>query len=80
VLIFFQEPFSHWCVKARKIMDYKQIKYETRNVGYHDKRELIKATGQDYVPTILNDAQIITYPNIPDFLEQLKPKPTIYPD
>ena len=80
MLIFFQEPFSHWCVKARKILDYKQIKYETKNVGYHDKRELVKATGQDYVPALLNDGQIITYPNVPDFLEQLRAIPTIYPD
>lgn len=61
-------------------MDYKQIEHETKNVGYHDKRDLIKATGQDYVPTILSDGQIVTYPNIPDFLEQLRPNPTIYPD
>jgi glutathione S-transferase len=62
-------------------MDYKQIKYETKNVGYHDKRELIKATGKDYVPAIISDTdEIITYPKIPDFLEQLKPTPTIYPN
>jgi glutathione S-transferase len=80
VLTFFQEPFSHWCIKAKKIMDYKKIKYETKNVGYHDKRELIKATGQDYVPTLVNDGQIVTYPDVPDFLEKLQPNPTIYPD
>ncbi len=80
MLTFFQEPFSHWCVKAKKIMDYKKIKYATKNVGYHDKRELIKATGQDYVPTIVNDGQIVTYPDIPDFLEKLQPNPTIYPN
>jgi len=80
VLNFFQEPFSHWCVKAKKIMDYKKIKYATKNVGYHDKRELIKATGQDYVPTIVNDGKIVTYPDIPDFLEKFQPNPTIYPN
>jgi glutathione S-transferase len=80
VLTFFQEPFSHWCVKAKKIMDYKKVKYETKNVSYHDKRELIKATGQDYVPAIVNDGRIVTYPDIPDFLEGLQPNPTIYPD
>lgn len=80
MLTFYQEPFSHWCVKAKKIMDYKKIKYETKTVGYHDKRELIKATGQDYVPALVNDGQIVTYPNVPDFLEKLQPTPTIYPE
>ena len=61
-------------------MEYKGIKFETKTVGYHDKRELIKATGQDYVPAIVNDGRVITYSNIPDFLEQLQPTPTIYPD
>jgi glutathione S-transferase len=80
MLTFYQEPFSHWCVKAKKILDYKKIKYETKNVGYHDKRELIKATGQDYVPTIVIDGKIVTYPDIPDFLEEQYAEPTIYPD
>jgi len=80
VLTFYQEPFSHWCIKAEKIMVYKKIKYETKNVGYHDKRELINATGQDYVPAIVNDGQTVTYPDIPDFLEKFQPNPTIYPD
>ena len=80
MLVFFEEPFSHWCVKTRKIMDYKGIKFETKIVSYHDKRELIKATGQDYVPAIVNDGRVITYSSIPDFLEQLQTNPTIYPD
>ncbi len=80
MLTFFEEPFSHWCVKTKKIMDYKKIKYETKDVGYHDKRELIEATGQDYVPAIVNDGQIVTYPDVPDFLEKLQPNPTIYPE
>jgi glutathione S-transferase len=80
MLTFFQEPFSHWCVKTKKILDYKKIKYKTRNVGYHDKRELIKATGQDYVPALVNDGKVITYPDVPDYLESLAPHPTIYPD
>lgn len=80
MLTFYQEPFSHWCVKARKILDYKKIEYETKNVSYHDKRELIKATGQDYVPALISDGKIVTYPDVSDFLENLQPEPTIYPD
>jgi glutathione S-transferase len=80
MLTLFQEPFSHWCVKVQKILNYKQIKFENKIVGYHDKRELIKATGQDYVPAIVDGERIVTYPDIPDYLENLAPNPSIYPN
>lgn len=80
MLTLFQEPFSHWCVKVQKILNYKQIKFESKIVVYHDKRELIKATGQDYVPAIVDGERIVTYPNIPDYLESLTPDPSIYPN
>ncbi len=79
MLTFFQEPFSHWCVKARKILEYKRIPHESKRVGYHDKRELIAATGQDYVPALLHDGRVVAYPDVPDYLERLQPTPTIYP-
>jgi glutaredoxin len=69
MLTFFQYSFSHWCIKAQKIMDYKEIKYRAVTVGYHDKRELIKATGQDYVPALVNGNEVITYAQIPDYLD-----------
>ena len=56
------------------------MKYETQKVGYHDKRELIKATGQDYVPAIVDGGKVVTYQDVPDFLERQFPNPTIYPD
>jgi len=77
---FFEEPWSHWCVKVRKIMDYKKIKYKVNLVSAHDKRELLMATGQDYVPAIVDGKQIITYAEIPDFLEIMAPEPSIYPN
>lgn len=61
-------------------MDYKKIRFEIKDVGYHDKRELIRATGQDYVPTIVNEGKVVAYPDIPDYLETLNPNPTIYPN
>jgi glutathione S-transferase len=80
MLMFYQYPFSHWCVKVQKIMDYKGVEYEPVRVGYHDKRELLQATGQDYVPALVNNKQVVTYAGIPDYLENLKPSPTIYPN
>lgn len=79
MLTFFQEPFSHWCVKVQKILDYKKIPHQSKRVGYHDKRELIAATGQDYVPAAVHDGKIVLYPDLPDYLERLAPTPTIYP-
>ena len=80
MLTLFQEPFSHWCVKVQKILKYKHIRFESKIVAYHDKRELIKATGQDYVPAIVDGGKIVTYPDIPDYLEALAPSPSIYPN
>jgi glutathione S-transferase len=80
MITLFQEPFSHWCVKVEKIMRYKGIRYESKSVGYHDKGELIKATGQDYVPALIDDGKIVIYPDVPDYLERLVPNPSIYPD
>ena len=77
---FFEEPWSHWCVKVRKIMDYKKIRYKVNLVSAHDKRELLMATGQDYVPALVDGKQIITYAEIPDFLEIMAPEPSIYPN
>ena len=79
MLIFFQEPFSHWCVKAQKILEFKKIPFDSRRVGYHDKRELIAATGQDYVPALVHDGGVVTWPDVPDYLEKIAPEPTIYP-
>lgn len=80
MLTLYEEPWSHWCVKARKIMDYKKIKYRANKVGAYDKRELIEATGQDYVPALVEGKQVITYANIPDYLETVAPVPSIYPN
>jgi glutathione S-transferase len=79
MIAFYEEPFSHWCVKARRILDYKRVPYDTHRVGYHDKRELIRATGQDYVPALVDGAAIVTWPDVPDYLERIAPRPTIYP-
>ncbi len=74
------EPISHWCVSAERMLAFKGIDFETIHVPYHDKRELISATGQDYVPAIKWNGKTIEWYRIPDFLEETKPKPTLYPN
>ena len=75
----FEEPFSHYCVSADRMLAFKGIAYDPVPVTYHDKRELLAATGQDYVPTLIWDGKPVFWYDIPDFLEKERPKPTLYP-
>ena len=75
----FSMPISHWCVSADRMLAFKGVQFETAYVPYHDRRELIAATGQDYVPTLLWDGKPVMWYEIPDFLEAEKPTPTLYP-
>ena len=72
-------PISHWCVSADRMLAFKGESFDTEYVPYHDKRELIAATGQDYVPTLMWNGKPVMWYDIPDFLESKRPKPTLYP-
>ena len=72
-------PISHWCVSADRILAFKGVAFDIVYVPYHDKTELIAATGQDYVPTLVWDGTPVMWHEIPDFLEGKVPKPTLYP-
>jgi glutathione S-transferase len=75
----YQEAFSHYCVKARKLLDHKGIAYDVREVGYHDKRELLKASGQDYVPWLQWGDEGVRWDRIVDFVEAKVPQPSAFP-
>lgn len=77
--VLYEEPFSHYCVAAERMLAFKGIPYKPVDVAYHDKRELIQATGQDYVPTLVWDGKPVFWYDIPDFLERMRPEPTLYP-
>ncbi len=77
--VLFYLPISHYCVSAERMMAFKGIACEIVKVPYHDKRELIRATGQDYVPALVWGTQIIPWREIPEFLEERKPEPTLFP-
>jgi len=77
--VLYTMPFSHYCVAADRMLAFKGASFEARYVPYHDKRELIAATGQDYVPTLVWDMKPVFWYDIPDFLEKMRPKPTLYP-
>jgi len=77
--VLYSMPISHYCVSSDRMLAFKGIEFDTEYVPYHDKRELIKATGQDYVPTLVWDGKPVIWYDIPDFLEKTKPKPSLYP-
>jgi glutathione S-transferase len=61
------------------MLAFKGVDFETTYVPYHDKTELIAATGQDYVPTLMWDGKPVMWYDIPDYLERTVPLPTLYP-
>jgi glutathione S-transferase len=76
---FFTMPLSHYCVSVDRMLAFKGLPVEKRLVPYHDKAELLSATEQDFVPALLWDGVVVPWTEIPRFLEQQKPSPTLYP-
>ncbi len=71
---------SHYCVCAERMLAFKGIRAEIVPVPYHDKRRLIAATAQDYVPALVWDGRVVPWKEIPDFLEAERPTPTLFPE
>src|SRR2546427_11192553 len=77
--VLYSMPISHYCVCADRTLAFKNVAFDTVDTPYHDRTELIKATGQDYVPTLVWDGKPVMWYDIPDFLEGQRPEPTFYP-
>ncbi|TLZ53422.1 MAG: glutathione S-transferase family protein [Methanobacteriota archaeon] len=77
--VLYSMGISHWCIAADRMLAFKDVAFDTKPVPYHDKTELIAATGQDYVPTLMWDGKPVMWYDIPDFLEAKAPKPSLYP-
>jgi glutathione S-transferase len=73
-------PISHYCVCAERMLAFKGIQADIVNVPYHDKRALIAATGQDYVPAMVWDARVVPWTELASFLEESRPAPPLFPD
>ena len=72
-------PISHYCVSIDRMIAFKGLDVERVPVPYHDKTELLRATGQDYVPALVWDGQVVPWTRIPELLEAHQPAPTLYP-
>lgn len=77
----FQFLTSPFCAKVRKILDYKGVDYETIEVDYLERKELITASEQVMVPvlTLESGETIVDSARIAKRLEELFPEPTIFP-
>jgi glutathione S-transferase len=75
----FYYPISHYCVSAERMLAYKGIQPEIVMVPYHDKRELLAATGQDFVPALVDGERVVTWESIPDYLDGRQHAPTLSP-
>lgn len=75
----FTMPISHWCVSADRMLAFKGVRFKRRTVPYHNKTDLIKATGQDYVPALVWGGRFVPWHQVPDFLEAQVKAPTLYP-
>jgi glutathione S-transferase len=77
----FQFLTSPFCAKVRKILDYKGIDYETIEVDYLERKELLTASGQIIVPvlTLKTGETVIDSARIATRLEELYQEPTIFP-
>jgi glutathione S-transferase len=75
----FTMPISHYCVSAERMLAFKNVDAEPVRVPYHDKRELIRRTGQDYVPALLWDGTVVPWAEIPRWLDAKVPAPPLFP-
>ena len=78
--LLYSMDISHYCIAADRMLAFKGVEFDTRYAPYHDRQEVLKATGQDYVPTLIWEGKPVIWYDIPDFLEKVRPKPTLYPD
>jgi len=72
-------PISHYCVSAERMLAFKGIPTKRVYAAYHDRQELLRRTGQDYVPTLIWKGKVVTWREIPEFLDRIRPDPPLLP-
>jgi glutathione S-transferase len=75
----FYHPISHYCVSAERMLRFKRIRFETVYTPYHNHQELIRASGQDYIPTLDWGGEFVPWSEIPAFLDRAQPRPELVP-
>ena len=80
MIVLYDEVYSPYCAKVRKLMDYKGLRYRTIPVPYHDKDRLLRETGQDYVPFLRDGRRGVPWIRAVDYLERTCAQPSAYPE
>ena len=80
MIVLYDEVYSPYCGKVRKLMEYKGIACRTVPVPYHDKLRLLEETVQDYVPFLRDGRRGVPWTEAVDYLETLRPDPSAHPD
>ena len=62
------------------MLRFKRVRTEIVYTPYHDHQDLIRASGQDYIPTLDWAGRFVTWSEIPTFLDRVQPKPELLPD
>jgi len=77
----YQFSYSPGSAKVRKLLHYKGVEFDTIEVDYVERKELIAASGQIKTPalTISDGETIVDSARIALRLEELHPNPTILP-
>jgi len=77
----FQFRPSPLCAKIRKILEFKGLEYDVVEVDYHDRAQLLAATGQIQVPALeLEGGEVAVDSDwIVTRLEALSPDPAVIP-
>ncbi|MGA8302689.1 MAG: glutathione S-transferase family protein [Thermoplasmata archaeon] len=75
----FYHPISHYCVSADRMLRFKRVRFETVYTPYHDHQELLRLSGQDYIPTLEWNGKCILWNDIPSFLDRTRDRPPLIP-
>jgi glutathione S-transferase len=78
-VLLYGYDLSHYVQAAERMLAFKRVPHRRVPVPYHDKRALIAATGQDYVPALIWDGRYVPWSELSDFLERRVPEPALYP-
>lgn len=70
---------SHYCTCIDRALAFKGIRVDRVNVPYHDKRQLLRETGQDYAPALRWGSRVVPWKEIPEFLDRQRPSPPLFP-
>jgi len=76
----YQFQDSPFCHKVKIVMAEKNLTYDTVEVPRNDKTELIRVSGQEFVPVLVDDGNVLVDSTfISEYLENTYPEPRIYP-